>query len=71
MHFWDIEKEICVHKNIISRNLVTAMSSSSEHPNLVFQSGEDLVIRAWDVRTAEVAFNFPQRDYFGVGIVSL
>ncbi|KAL0979841.1 hypothetical protein UPYG_G00190530 [Umbra pygmaea] len=62
MCLWDIETGERVHKNTVSRNLVTHVCWVPESPSIV-QTSEDKTIRVWDSRTWQVTNTFPAKQY--------
>ncbi|CDQ91183.1 unnamed protein product [Oncorhynchus mykiss] len=62
MCLWDIESGERVHKNTVSRNLVTHVCWVPESSSIV-QTSEDKTIRVWDSRTWQVTNTFPAKQY--------
>ncbi|KAJ8005621.1 hypothetical protein DPEC_G00119840 [Dallia pectoralis] len=62
MCLWDIESGERVHKNTVSRNLVTHVCWVPESPCIV-QTSEDKTIRVWDSRAWQVTNTFPAKQY--------
>eukprot|EP00056_Hartaetosiga_gracilis_P012260 m.194876 g.194876 ORF g.194876 m.194876 type:complete len:348 (-) comp13662_c0_seq9:4359-5402(-) len=59
--FWDAERAAVLRDNKISRNVVTGLSSLSEHT--FAQSSEDRCLRVWDSRTGAVSVEFQKQRY--------
>ncbi|XP_060763738.1 WD repeat-containing protein 31 isoform X1 [Neoarius graeffei] len=62
MCLWDVESGRCLHRNTISRNLVTHLCWVPGGTSIV-QTSEDKTIRVWDSRTWQVTNTFPAKQY--------
>ncbi|MCJ8746599.1 hypothetical protein PDJAM_G00143670 [Pangasius djambal] len=62
MCLWDVESGKCLHRNTISRNLVTHLCWVPGGTSIV-QTSEDKTIRVWDSRTWQVTNTFPAKQY--------